>query len=106
MGFASVDDRDFPRAIADHFPGDIADRLETIADPAFFSRIFFHKSPIVGVIDGSELAAAVLQPAKGLAMINPMRWVRKRRLRALLMTMGFANDDRAISSFRANQTPW
>lgn len=59
---------------------------------------------LVGVHDdelrsASELAAAVLQPAMGLAIINPMRWLRKRRLRALLTTMSFANDDRAISSF-------
>lgn len=32
-------------------------------------------------------------------MINPMRWLRKRRLRALLTSMSFANDERAISSF-------
>ena len=45
------------------------------------------------------VCALVLRPAAGLAKINPMRWLRKRRLRALLVSMGLAQNDPAISSF-------
>ena len=47
----------------------------------------------------ADLSASVLLPAPGLAKINPMRWLRKRRLRTLLTSIDLAQDDPAISSF-------
>jgi primosomal replication protein N'' len=46
-----------------------------------------------------KLATAVLLPAAGLAQINPMRWLRKRRLRNLLSSLGLALEEDAVSSF-------
>ena len=47
----------------------------------------------------AALSASVLLPAAGLAKINPMRWLRRRRLRTLLTSIDLAQDDPAISSF-------
>jgi primosomal replication protein N'' len=47
----------------------------------------------------SALAKAVLSPASGLGHINPMRWIRKRRLRNLMAAMEIVPDDEGLLTF-------
>ena len=47
----------------------------------------------------STLVAAVVQPASGMRRINPMRWIRRRRLRSVMATIGVAPDDEGLSTF-------
>lgn len=47
----------------------------------------------------ATLSASVLRPAAGPAKINPMRWLRKRRLRALLASIDLPHHNSAVSSF-------
>jgi primosomal replication protein N'' len=47
------------------------------------------------------LVAAVVKPASGLGRINPIRWIRKRRLRNLMATMDVVPDDEGILTFES-----
>lgn len=59
---------------------------------------------LLAITDGElqsidKLAGMVIQPAAGIAKINPMRWLRKRHLRKVLSSMGFEQDEGTISPF-------